>query len=81
MKIKVRFFAAMREAIGRTQMELELPSGATVQQLMSQIAEQYPLLRSSLDATLIAVNRKYAFPQAELHDADEVAFLPPVGGG
>ncbi|MBC7232921.1 MAG: molybdopterin converting factor subunit 1 [Chloroflexi bacterium] len=81
MKVKAKFFAAMREALDRTEMEIELPSGATVQQLVNLIAEQYPVLRSYLDSTLVAVNRKYALPQTELHDGDEVAFVPPVGGG
>lgn len=81
MKVQVKFFAAMREAMGRTEVELDLPSGATVQQLVNVIAEQYPLLNSYLDVTLIAVNRKYARPHTELHPGDEVAFVPPVGGG
>jgi molybdopterin converting factor subunit 1 len=81
MKARVRFFAAMREALDRAEMEIELPAGTTVQQLVSLIAEQYPVLRSYLDSALVAVNRKYAFPQTELHDEDEVAFVPPVGGG
>ncbi|MGQ9492218.1 MAG: molybdopterin converting factor subunit 1 [Anaerolineae bacterium] len=81
MKVQVKFFAAMREAMGRTEVELDLPSGATVQQLVNVIAERYPLLNSYLDVMLIAVNRKYAHPHTELHPGDEVAFVPPVGGG
>lgn len=81
MKVKVRFFAAMREAIGRTEVALEVPLGTTVQELTDLIAEWYPVLCPYLDAALIAVNRRYVHPETELHDEDEVAFVPPVGGG
>ncbi len=81
MNVKVRFFAAMREAMGRMEVALELPPGTTVQQLIEQIAERYPMLHPYLSAALVAVNRRYVLPQTELQDEDEVAFVPPVGGG
>ncbi|MGC8786552.1 MAG: MoaD/ThiS family protein [Anaerolineae bacterium] len=81
MKVKVRFFAAMREAIGRTEVALELSPGTTVQQLTELIAERYPVLCPYLNAALVAVNRRYALSDTGLHDGDEVAFVPPLGGG
>lgn len=81
MNVRVRFFAAMREAMGIAELVLELPSGTTVQELTDLIAERYPVLRHALNAALIAVNRRYALPQTELQDKDEVVFVPPVGGG
>lgn len=81
MNVKVRFFAAMREAMGKTELVLELPPGTTVQRLTDLIAERYPVLHPYLNAALVAVNRRYVLPQTELQDEDEVAFVPPVGGG
>jgi len=81
MKVRVRLFAALREAIGATQLEQELPPGAKVQDLMDLLARQYPALRSPMSAVRAAVNRQYASLQAELQDGDEVALVPPVGGG
>ena len=81
MKVRVKFFAALREGMGRTDIEQELRSGATVQDLMSLLAEQYPALRSQAAFVRIAVNRQYAPLQAALREGDEVALVPPVGGG
>lgn len=81
MKVKVRLFAALREATGKTQAALELPPAAKVQDLMDLMASQYPALRSQMGFVRAAVNRQYASLQTELRDGDEVALVPPVGGG
>ena len=81
MKVRVKFFAAMREALDNTEIELDLPLGATVQQLVNLVAERYPVLCPYLGSALIAVNQRYAPAQTELQPGDEVAFVPPVGGG
>jgi len=81
MKVRVRFFAAPREALGRGEIEQELPTGSTVGELMDLLTEEYPVLRSYASFINIAVNRKYATPEIELHEGDEVACVPPVGGG
>jgi len=81
MKVQVRLFAALREATGTGQVALELPAGAHVQDLMDLLAQQYPSLRSQMSAVRAAVNRQYVSLQSALRDGDEVALVPPVGGG
>jgi len=81
MRVKVRFFAAPREALGVGEIEVELPAGSTVGELIGRLTEQYPVLRAYTRFVSVAVNRAYVGMQAELHDGDEVACLPPVGGG
>jgi len=81
MRVKVKFFAAPREAMGRGQIEKEMPPGSTVQELMDLLTEEYPVLRRYISSINVAVNRKYANLQTGLHDGDEVACVPPVGGG
>jgi len=81
MKVKVKLFAAPREALQRGEIEQELPSGTTVGGLMQRLVLDYPALRSYVAHMKLAVNCRYAQAEAELHDGDEVACLPPVGGG
>jgi molybdopterin converting factor subunit 1 len=81
MKVQGRLFAVLREATGMGQMELELPPQAKAQDLMDSLAQQYPALRPQLRSVRAAVNRRYVSMQTELRDGDEVAFVPPVGGG
>jgi len=81
MTVRIKFFAAPREAIGAGEIEKELAVGATVSKLMELLVEEYPALRAYIRSIRVAVNRVYADMQTELHDGDQVACLPPVGGG
>jgi MoaD family protein len=79
MQVKVRFFAAPREMVGTSELVQELPAGATLQALMDTLIQAYPNLSSF--TLKFAVNLANASPETELHDGDEVACIPPVGGG
>jgi molybdopterin synthase catalytic subunit len=81
MKVRLRLFAALREAAGRHEVEMELPEGATAEDAWSRLAAAAPVLavrRASLSAS---VNRRYAPFDTPLRDGDEIVFIPPVSGG
>lgn len=81
VRVRIRFFAAPREALGQGVLEREVPAGTTVGELLELLTEEYPLLRTYTRFLSVAVNRAYVGMQTVLHDGDEVACLPPVGGG
>ncbi len=81
MKVRVRLFAAPREALGTAELEMAIPPGSTVEELVNLLTEKHPVLRSYTRFMNVAVNRAYVGMQTTLHDGDEVACLPPVGGG
>jgi molybdopterin converting factor subunit 1 len=81
MEIRVRFFAAPREALGKSDLEVTLPEGATVTDLIEHLKAEHPILRAYTRFLSVAVNKAYVGWETELHDGDEVACLPPVGGG
>ena len=84
MSVKVLFFASLRDAVGRESLTLEISTTASVEQFMRQLvtavsAAAYAAL--SNEAVRIAVNQDLVQADVEIHDGDEVAFLPPVTGG
>ena len=85
MKIKVLFFAALREQLGTSGEEVELPSGiATVGALRSHLMQRGGAWQSALaekKLVRIAVNQDMAQPVSPIKAGDEVAFFPPVTGG
>jgi molybdopterin converting factor subunit 1 len=81
IRVRVKFFAAPREAIGTGEIAREVPAGTTVGELVDLLTEEYPILRAYTRFISVAVNRAYVGMQTGLHDGDEVACLPPVGGG
>ena len=79
IKIQVKLFAAARERVGTGSLVHECPAGTTVQDVAKRIFDTYPGLG---DIKLqFAVNAVYAKPETSLRDGDQVAFIPPVGGG
>jgi molybdopterin synthase catalytic subunit len=80
LKVSVRFFAFYRERAGTSQTEVDLPDGATPEELLIRLRAEYSSLPLS-DSVLIAVNSEYVSSGIPLHDGDEVAFIPPVSGG
>jgi molybdopterin synthase sulfur carrier subunit len=85
MKVKVLFFASLREQLGRAAEELELPAGvSTVAGLRAHLVARGGAWGTALaDARRLraAVNQDMAAPDAALRAGDEVAFFPPVTGG
>ena len=81
IRVKVRFFAVLREALGMNESEREIPAGTTAGELITLLVEEYPVLSSYTQIVSVAVNQVHVGMQTRLHHGDEVAYLPPVGGG
>ncbi|HHB12562.1 MAG TPA: molybdopterin converting factor subunit 1 [Chromatiales bacterium] len=75
--ITVKYFASLREQIGRAQDRIHADGAATVREAWIQATGEDELP----EHLLMAVNLEYAGPDAPVRDGDEVAFFPPVTGG
>ena len=85
VKVKVLYFASLREKIGTHAEEVELPAGvATVAALRSLLRArggEYEHAFSDKALLRSAVNQDMVQPAAVIKAGDEVAFFPPVTGG
>jgi sulfur-carrier protein len=81
MTIRIRLFAALRETVGRTEVDMDLPEGATAEDAWRRLASLAPALASRRTSLAASVNRRYAAFETALRDGDEVVFIPPVSGG
>jgi molybdopterin synthase sulfur carrier subunit len=82
--IRIRYFARLRETLGRGDEEIVLPDGvASAGALRDWLCERGQPWRDALSApaVLVAVNQENALPETPVNDGDEVAFFPPVTGG
>ncbi len=80
-RVKLLFFATLRDRAGTKTMELEIPAELTIQGLKDKISNEYPNLRESMSSVLITINREYAFDDALIPPDAELAMFPPVSGG
>ena len=74
MVVTVRLFAGLRERAGSDRVQVELPDGALVADLLAAM-EVAPR------SCVVAINREYADAAAPVREGDEVALVPPVSGG
>ena len=81
MRVRVLFFGSLKEITGHAEEALEVPTGATLEDVFRLYAERHETLQERRSSTLFARNREFARGDAVLADGDEVAFLPPVSGG
>lgn len=81
MKVKVSFFARLRELAAADGIDVEREPGLTVGSLKDLLKEDFPQLGNWLDTAAVAVNGEYAQADLTLNAGDEVAFLPPFSGG
>ena len=77
-KVCVRHFAMLREHRGRDTEFVEVTEGTTASQLFAQLFGDGPVAALPV---AFAVNHERVSGDTLLSETDEVAFLPPVGGG
>ncbi len=75
--IKVRYFASLKELLGRADDTLAYQQGLVVADVWQQVVQG----QSMPENTLVAVNMEYVDLQHAVQEGDEVAFFPPVTGG
>jgi sulfur-carrier protein len=81
MKVRVKFFAILRERAGTSEVAKDIAEGSTVAELWRQLQKDYPKLDVPGIRLLYAVNQDYVTVDHQLKDQDEVVFIPPVSGG
>ena len=85
MKVKILYFASIREKLGKDAEEIELPADvATIGALRAHLRARGGAWGDALaEGRLLrtALNQDMAQPAAAIKAGDEIAFFPPVTGG
>jgi molybdopterin synthase catalytic subunit len=79
--MRVRLFAALRDAFGEAEVALPDAGPLTAGALLDRLAETRPDAAPLLARSRVAVDREFAAPDAELPAGAEIAIIPPVSGG
>ena len=77
MKIYVKYFASVRDMMGKDSENLEIETSTSANDLWKSLTVD----KKTPVRVLVAVNHEYVDKKFKLKDGDEVAFFPPVTGG
>lgn len=80
MRIKIRYFGQFRDITGKTEEELDVKDGITVEELRDLVREKYPRIAAKREV-LVALNSTFTALDVVVKPEDKVAFFPPVSGG
>jgi molybdopterin synthase catalytic subunit len=81
MKVRLLAFASAGDAVGATELELEVAPALTVGELKARLGRDHPALAGLWGRIAVAVDGELAVDAQVLVDGAEVALLPPVSGG
>ena len=81
MRVRILFFGMLKDLAGKSGDSLDLPNGASVNDVLRHYESKIPRLKEVLPSLALAVNQQYAAGETKLKPDDEVALLPPVSGG
>lgn len=77
MSIEVKFFASLREQVGKPECTLAASGIKNVRDVWREAVTNLDMPENAL----VAINMEYVDSSQMVHDGDEVAFFPPVTGG
>jgi len=81
MRIRLLAFASAGDALGASEMDLEMPEGSRVADLRARLDRDHPKMAPLWPRLAVAVDGRVVPPETPLSDGAEVALLPPVSGG
>ena len=82
--IIILYFASLRDRIGSSSEEMELPANATISGVIEILKAREGAWSDAFGGStkvLAAINQEMVKPEESIKDGDEVAFFPPVTGG
>jgi MoaE-MoaD fusion protein len=81
MQVRLLFFATLKDIVGTRQLQLDVPEGLTVADVLSHLEQSYPRIKDYRPVVLTAINEEYVDQTTHVSDGDELAIFPPVSGG
>jgi MoaE-MoaD fusion protein len=81
MQVRLLFFATLKDIVGAREMQLEVPVGVTIADVLTHLEGNYPRIKEYRQVVLTAINEEYVDQNTQVEDGDELAIFPPVSGG
>ncbi len=81
MKVRVQFYAQLRDVAGAHEREVDVGEGSSVAELLEKLYGDTPALRAHDKNILIGSGVEFVDRNYKLRPQEEIAIMPPVQGG
>jgi molybdopterin synthase sulfur carrier subunit len=81
MKVRVQFYAQLRDLLEMRELEVDVAEGSTIRDLLEQVYAQQPKLRPHDKSILIGAGVEFVDRNYRLSPGEEISIMPPVQGG
>jgi sulfur-carrier protein len=81
MRVRVQFYAQLRDLLEMRELDVDVAEGSTIRDLLDQIYAQQPKLRPHDKSILIGAGVEFVDRNYKLKPGDEISIMPPVQGG
>jgi molybdopterin converting factor small subunit len=81
MKVRVQFYAQLRDLVGIRELDIDVAEGSTIRDLLEQVYAQQLKLRPHDKSILIGAGVEFVDRNYQLKPGEEISVMPPVQGG
>lgn len=81
MKVRVQFYAQLRELVGIHELDIDVAEGSTIRGLLEQVYARQPKLRPHDKSILIGAGVEFVDRNYKIKPGEEISIMPPVQGG
>jgi MoaD family protein len=81
VKLRIQFYAQLRDLVGFEAVDVDLAEEATVSDLLENLYAKFPTLREYDKNILVSAALEFVDRNYKLKPGDEIAIMPPVQGG
>jgi molybdopterin converting factor small subunit len=81
MRLRVQFYAQLRDMAGTSEMDVEMPESSTVRDLLGKVYDEKPALRGHDKSILVGAGVEFVERNHVLNPDEEISIMPPVQGG
>ena len=81
MQLRVQFYSHLRDLASASELQINLPEGGVVADLLQEIYRQKPALLAADKTILVAAGVEFVDRQYQLKNGDEISIMPPLQGG
>lgn len=81
MRVRLLYFAALKDLAGLAEESVELEGVVSVSDVVARVTELRPVFAGKLGSVRVALNEAFATASDRVEDGDTLALIPPVSGG